>query len=530
MKKQILVAILAIVHLTLSAQTLRFTYDASGNSRQRLVESGADVQAPTLGCPPAQTLFLSANCTAALPAYAPLNLGDNCSPIPAITVVQQPSAGSVFNGQGMTQVQLRATDQAGNSSVCSFAVAHSDTTRPQLVCPADQTLAVNADCQAVLPDYLAQAQIQDNCGIADQQQLPAAGTVILAATGGVFETTIEATDGAGNSRTCVFTVTVQDNIPPALLCPANQVTTQCATPINYAAPDLSDNCDSPGLTLLQGFPSGVVFPVGTTLVQYLATDGAGNTAQCSFTVTVQNSLSSATTFLEPACAGAATGSAAVAVSGGMSGYEIHWSNGQSGPAITGLTAGIYTVTITDSQGCLRYDSVVLTEPLPLTMTLDALENGSGSDGSISVTVIGGTAPYQFVWYRDNQPTNIMTEDASSLTEGVYELHVTDAHGCMMISPPYSIMVVSTGGIDDGFGLEVFPNPTTGNLWVRTTVGTHTVRLRLFAPNGQLMREFPELHLSEAPHLLDVTFFQAGTYLLEFWQADRRLVRKVVKVE
>jgi hypothetical protein len=56
--------------------------------------------------------------------------------------------------------------------------------------------------------------------------------------------------------------------------------------VNYDLPTATDNCGTPSVQLISGPASGAVFPLGTTTVTYRATDASGNTADCSFTVTV----------------------------------------------------------------------------------------------------------------------------------------------------------------------------------------------------------------------------------------------------
>jgi hypothetical protein len=514
----------------LQAQQIRFTYDGNGNSKQRLVLTGADNQAPALNCPPAQILLLDANCTTSLPTLTPPTLSDNCTPTASITLVQQPAAGSSISGAGFTSVQLNATDQAGNSASCTVTVERRDTTRPQLICPGNQQLFVNTNCQAIVPNYFALAQAQDNCGISSNIQSPPAGT--SSGTMGLSQVTLLVKDVAGNSRTCSFMVEIRDTISPKITCPVSFSTAQCAVPVTYNLPIISDNCSMPGPSLQQGLPSGVIFPVGVTLVRYRATDTAGNTAECNFTVTLQNTLSTAATFIEPTCAGEANGSAVVAVSGGTGGYSIQWSNGQSGPIATGLVAGVYSISIQDAQGCQRFDSVTVTQPTALTIALVNLSNNSGGIGTglIDVSVSGGTPPYQFVWFRNNQSAGINTEDAMGLTDGTYQLRITDVKGCVLLSPVYTILIVSTTGLDSVLALEVFPNPTTGIFYVRASKEPETLRMRIFAASGQLLHDYLPRIFSEQPQAFNLEHAAAGLFILEFSNERGKVVRQIVRLE
>ncbi len=105
---------------------------------------------------------------------------------------------------------------------------------------------------------------------------------------GTTTITWTAKDAAGNTSTCNQTVTVIDNIAPTIICPPNIntiATSATGAIVSYATPSVADNC-SATLTRTGGLASGSTFPIGTTTVTYLATDPAGLTTTCSFTVEV----------------------------------------------------------------------------------------------------------------------------------------------------------------------------------------------------------------------------------------------------
>ncbi|MGB6037255.1 MAG: HYR domain-containing protein, partial [Cryomorphaceae bacterium] len=103
---------------------------------------------------------------------------------------------------------------------------------------------------------------------------------------GITTVTWTATDAAGNTATCDQIITVVDNEPPAITCPGDITQTadagECAAIVTFAA-TATDNC---GATVTYSQNSGTSFPVGTTTVTATATDAAGNTESCSFTVTI----------------------------------------------------------------------------------------------------------------------------------------------------------------------------------------------------------------------------------------------------
>ncbi|MDX2303544.1 MAG: HYR domain-containing protein [Microscillaceae bacterium] len=102
--------------------------------------------------------------------------------------------------------------------------------------------------------------------------------------------TLTVQDADGQTAFCTAIVTVEDNIIPQITCPANISETVAfgvtGKVITYTEPTFSDNCPDANIQKTAGLASGATFPLGTTTVTYLVTDAAGNTDECSFTVTV----------------------------------------------------------------------------------------------------------------------------------------------------------------------------------------------------------------------------------------------------
>ena len=114
------------------------------------------------------------------------------------------------------------------------------------------------------------------------------------------------------------------------------------------------------------------------------------------------------------------------VSGGTPPYAYLWSNGATTANIEGLGFGLYSLTVTDANGCTAMDMDVVSSPLPLAaiaIPLPATCYGY-DNGSIDLMVMGGTAPYAYNW--SNGAT---TEDLENLVAGTYSVTVTDANNC-----------------------------------------------------------------------------------------------------
>jgi len=132
--------------------------------------------------------------------------------------------------------------------------------------------------------------------------------------------------------------------------------------------------------------------------------------------------------LNIACFGQATGKAWARALGGTAPYTYTWGGGTpsgvDGDTIINLLAGVYPVTITDDLGCVVVDSVIIEEPLLLTVDLDSFDvtcNGQ-STGRAWATVNGGTGPYTYAW-NSGTPVGI-GDTIISLPAGEYILTVT----------------------------------------------------------------------------------------------------------
>jgi hypothetical protein len=265
----------------------------SGTVRLRVTDSTgltgeADLQVnvtpkgpPVITCPANITAANAAGqCSATVNFSAAAS--DDCDG--SLTPTCLPASGSSFN-VGTTTVTCSVTDTSGNAAQCSFTVKINDSQSPTVTCPANITKATaSGQCSAVVT--YANATATDNCpGIGTPVCAPPSGSSFLK---GVTTVTCTATDAAGLTASCTFTVTVNDTQPPVITCPASIVgvtpgpNASCLA-VNYPAPAASDNC--PGVTTVCNPPSGTCFPLGTTTVTCVATDSAGNSAQCGFTVT-----------------------------------------------------------------------------------------------------------------------------------------------------------------------------------------------------------------------------------------------------
>ncbi len=138
------------------------------------------------------------------------------------------------------------------------------------------------------------------------------------------------------------------------------------------------------------------------------------------------SLSANATSTDIACNGNADGTANVTPSGGFT-YSYSWNTSpvQTTASVSNLSAGTYTVTITeDASGCATTATVTISEPPPLNATGNTAPN-CGTTGWAEVSASGGASPYTYLW----SPTGGTGNLENNLPTGINNCVVTDASGC-----------------------------------------------------------------------------------------------------
>lgn len=192
-----------------------------------------------------------------------------------------------------------------------------------------------------------------------------------------------------------------------------------------------------------------------------ATDVNGCNVVNNVTITQPAALSTSIVGTDATCNGSCDGSADLTVSGGDPPYTYDWGFATT-EDISGLCAGVYSVTVTDNSGCMQTNNVVISEPPQITITTtpqDIFCFGNCT-GNITAVAAGGTGSFLFEWFDDLMNPIGVGPTISNLCPGNYNLRVTDANGCfatalITINAPTQINVVTTvnnvscNGVCDG---------------------------------------------------------------------------------
>jgi hypothetical protein len=264
----------------LGSNTLTFSAaDDSGNTASCTTNVLVnDTLAPVIAC----AAPITAECTAN--TSAPVNVPNAIASDLCGGVTVTGPAGTASFQLGTTALDFGAADGVGHTAACATSVTIVDTTRPILSCPAPITAECTGDHAAAVD--VPNATASDLCssvaitGTAGTRSFPI-GTTPIGFT---------AADTSGNTATCASEVTVADTTAPAISCAA-PITAECtangAATVDVPNATASDVCGGVAVTGPAGAAS---YPLGTTAVDFGATDDAGNVTSCATSVTVADTL------------------------------------------------------------------------------------------------------------------------------------------------------------------------------------------------------------------------------------------------
>lgn len=228
-------------------------------------------------------------------------------------------------------------------------------------------------------------------------------------------------------------------------------------------------------------------------------DARGCSRTATFSITQPSTLTIALTQSNVSCFNGNNGAVNVITTGGTTPYTHNWlPNGATGPNVSGLTAGNYTVNVIDNNNCTVTSTLAIIQPT-LLLAVTSVTNETCNylnNGVASVSVTGGTAPYTYSW----TPGALTNSVISSLTSGNYNVNVTDAKGCVItsnatINEPIVLTVglssqvnvscfggnngsvyASPNGGTPGYSYSWSPSGSTPAQLTNATIGTYTVRV------------------------------------------------------
>lgn len=415
--------------------------DVCGNDTCAFTVTVIDNQAPTITCL-ADILAYADNglCEANNITLAPPTTSDNCG-VASIT-----NDALLTYPVGTTTVTWTATDVHGNSAICTQKVTVIDNQAP-IVARQNQTIYLDASGSASISAGDINNGSTDNCGI---DTITLDKTSFSCSDAGSNTVTLTVTDVHGNSANGTATVTVVDTVKPVITCPSS-VTVSCQTsPAGTGVATATDACGVNTVTYSDAStyssnPADAAHYNYTISRTWTATDVHNNSSSCTQIITVQQ-LKLTADVTNVSCNGDNSGSIDLTVEGGVGNLTYSWSNNATTEDVNGITAGTYSVTVTDGSGCTAMASYTVTEPTilvvaPVSMSPNPTVSGQAMNtiflgyGPQSVTLSsvasGGTPGYTYSWTPTTgvqSPSSASTVVSPTATT-LYTLTVTDANGC-----------------------------------------------------------------------------------------------------
>lgn len=277
----------------------------------------------------------------------------------------------------------------------------------------------------------------------------------------------------------------------------------------------TSNCNELGTATIVSGTATIVGTGGTS-----GTGGVENTAATVIenTATLTDSLclcNLATNIIQvglPLFCNGDVASIAVNVMGGTAPYSYQWSNGDTTSGLVGIGAGIYYVTVTDNNGCTAIETIVIGEPLPLSVTLVNIPPNAGDcNGSITANVTGGTPNYFYQW--DGNAGNQTTQTADSLCAGEYCVTITDANNCTL-----DTCADVTLGITEQINkqsITIYPNPSDGKFKVEG--------LKLKVEKVEVFDLFGRKVLESKEQEIDMSSFSKGFYFVHIGEVVKKVI-------
>lgn len=525
--------------------------DACGNSSSVTASYTVSGQggSPTITCPANQTVNAATGTCSSVATYDTPTATDACGgaiPSGNIERIGGLASGSTFTkANNPNVVTYMATDEFGNTHTCSFTITVNDNQLPVITCPADRT--VNAPTGSCSANVSYTILASDNCsppptltrlsGLNSGSAFPRGTTVV----------TWRASDGAGNSSTCSFRVTVRDAQPPSISCPANRTVNMdlnlCTSVQTFATPSASDNCAGATVARTTGLASGSAFPKGTpsatNVITFRATDAGGNTASCSFSITVvdnqlpsiscpsniqknndPNSCGAVVNYTTPVGSDNCTGVTVTKVSGPASGAfftagttTVVWRATDASGNSTNSRTCSFTVQVNDTQApnisCPANTTVTGIGSPNCSIATSSLPAPTASDNCAVTqltsvappTLSGPGGPYTITWTARDAAANTNT--------------------CS-----YSVVVLCGGGLNEDLNdrtapgktntgtVDLYPNPTNGLFNLVLQGFDSQALVQIFDATGRNVWQM-KVDAKESTVLVDLSSanFSSGLYMV-----------------
>ncbi len=225
------------------------------------------------------------------------------------------------------------------------------------------------------------------------------------------------------------------------------------------------------------------------------------------------------------CFGESTGQIDLEISGGITPYNILWSNERTEFSNTKLESGNYFATVSDKNNCtLITDTIFISQPDELSVEIESNPAHAGkADGSARILPQGGVSPYEFVW--DENADNQTGNEAYNLASGWYDVTITDYNNC---EKPIKVFIGEITGIDDKFSdnFTAYPNPTNNLLYIKTKNNiSKDLNIELLDIIGR--KTNIEIDKTNDKYSINTSIIKNGIYFLKIGIDNTNYIQRIV---
>ncbi|KGO79764.1 hypothetical protein Q763_13035, partial [Flavobacterium beibuense F44-8] len=350
-----------------------------------------------------------------------------------ITVVMQGGVTPYSYAWSDGQTTATATGLAAGNYTVTISDANGCTLTENFIVSQPDALALSPN--TVVNDVLCNGgasgliTVDIQGGVAPYTYLWNNGQTTATITGLAVGTySVDVTD----ANDCVLTETFAINEPTTLSTTGSQTNVLCNGDDNGEATVIVSGGVAPyAYEWSNGETTDTVTGLAAGTYFVTVTDDNGCIIIQNFNISEPSALieGSATSQTNVLCNGAATGEINLVVEGGVTPYTYLWNDGQTTASLSGLTAGVYTVDVTDANDCVLSLEFEITQPDAIVATDATTQsnvtcNGTAT-GEATIDVEGGVMPYTYLW-SDGQTT----ATATALVAGTYTVDVTDVNNCI----------------------------------------------------------------------------------------------------
>ncbi|MBI4647311.1 MAG: choice-of-anchor L domain-containing protein [Bacteroidia bacterium] len=319
-------------------------------------------------------------------------------------------------------------------------------------------------------------------------------------TAGIYSISLTVENAVGSDS---ISGTVVVTNPPTLTGSSNP--TACGGSTGQAAVAVSGGVQPYSYNWSTGDHTYSIVGLEAGIYTVTVTDHVGCVASIAITVEDAGTLDGQTQIDNITCYGYSDGAITIHASDGNLPYQYLWSTGHTDSTITNLSAGVYTVTVTDNSSCVfaTMDTIQKNQMQLITTETNA-SSPESSDGTIRIdSIVYGASPFSYSW--NNGAT---TASIENIAPGTYSVTVTDADGCITTK---SFIITKLDEIILVNGIKVFPNPSKDIFYIESDNVT-LKKIEVFDMLGNLV-------LTKEPAQkkfnINLSRFTEGIYFIRF---------------